>query len=123
MTLIDTMPHRCTIRRKRRSSGSLAGSKTTPTVEQTGVHCWEQNAGHAETLDYQKRGMTINRKIYFATDPAVDTRHEILITERDGVAVASPLILEVRSESLPDAAAGRGTVYKVMAEEMPGKRT
>ena len=122
MSLLDNMPHRATIRRNTRSSGTLAGSKDTPVVEQTDVRCWAQNAGAAETLDYQRRGMSVNRKIYFPTDPGVTTRHEILITEKGGVAVAVPLVLEVRTEALPDASAGTGVVFKVMAEEFPAKR-
>ena len=89
---------------------------------QTDVVCWEQNANHNEILDYEKRGMSINRKVYFLTDPGVTVRNQILITERDGVAVANPIELEVRTKSNPDASAGLGVVYKVMAEEITSRK-
>lgn len=37
MSLLDNMPHECTIRRRVGSSGSMAGSKETQTNEQTTV--------------------------------------------------------------------------------------
>jgi len=62
--------------------------------------------------------MSINRKIYFLTDPGVTVQHSIYITERLGTTVSSPIKLEVRTEALPDASAGLGIVYRVMAEEV-----
>jgi len=73
-------------------------------------------------MAYEKRGISITRKVFFLTDPAITERHEILITSRLGFAVSSPTVLEVRSESLPDASAGMGVVYKVMVEEEVGAK-
>jgi len=120
MSLLNSFPHRCTIQRMVRSSGSLAGSKTTPVIEQTNVSCWEQPAGDAEVEEYQKRGMKVTHKIYFTVDPGVTERYQILITERSGIAVASPIALDVKSEPRPDATAGLGVVYKVMCDLLTG---
>ncbi len=114
MSLLDSFPHRCTIRRRVRAKGPLGGSRDSFTDERTGVHCWEQHASSKEIVEFQKRGFESVRKIYFTSDPAVTTRHQILVTERDGVAVASPAELDVLTEALPDASAGRGVVFKVM---------
>lgn len=122
MSLLDTMPHRCTIRHQTVTKGSLGGSRTTPVVDRTGVHCWEQNASHGEILEYEKRGMVVTHKVYFAADPGVTVRHQILVTERGGAAVADPIVLDVRSEARPDAGAGSGVVFKVMAEQKPARR-
>jgi hypothetical protein len=115
------MPHKCTIQRRTRTKGSLSGSKDDPTVEQTDVPCWEQAASHAEIDDFNKQGMSVDRKIYFTSDPAVRRRHQILITERNGATVSSPIPLDVVSESVPDAGAGTGVVFKVMCDYNPAR--
>jgi len=118
VSLLDNLPHRCTIRRRTRTKGTLGGSKDSQTNEQTNVECWEQNAGHNEVMDYEKRGMSISRKVYFASDPGVTSRHEILITERNGTTISSPVALTVKSEAIPDASAGMGVLYKVMCDRV-----
>lgn len=125
MPLLDNFPHKCKIERRSRTSGTLGGTKDTFVSEQTDVLCWEQQASSKEIKEFQKRGISINRKIYFLTDPAVTEKHTITITERQGTAIASAsqISLKVRSETLPDASAGLGVVYKVMAEERTGEGT
>lgn len=125
MTLLSNFPHKCKIERITWTSGTLAGKKPTPVSEQTDVACWEQQASSKEIKEFQKRGISIARKIYFLVDPAVTEKHTITITERQGTAIASAsqISLKVRSESLPDASAGLGVVYKVMVEERTGEDT
>ena len=122
MSLFDDFPHKCTINLKTRTKGALGGSLDGRTEEQTDVVCWEQSASHNEILAWEKRGYTTDRKIYFLTDPGVTIQHEIVITERQGVAIASASqeILDVVSEALPDAAAGMGVVFKVMVNSLSG---
>ena len=117
MGLLDQFPHRCTIRYRSRTKGTLGGAKDTWTNEQTNVKCWEQPAGDAEIMDYEKRGMRITHKVYFTTNPSISTNHQILITERSGITVASPSPLEVRSLALPDSSAGLGVLWKVMCDQ------
>lgn len=104
---------------------SYIGSKDHPaTNEQTEVECWEQQASASEVKDYEKRGIRISRKIFFLADPGVTERHEILITHRmvngELTAVANPVSLDVKSRTDPDASAGLGVVYKVMADVSTG---
>jgi len=122
MSLLNSFPHKCTIRRRTRSKGTLGGSKESFTDEQTNVECWSQNANHREVQDYEKRGMRITHKVYFTIDPGVTENHQILITEENGVAIASPDILDVKTRSDPDASAGLGVVFKVMADILTGRR-
>lgn len=126
MSLLDNLPHLCLIRRKTTTLDEHGGSKTTPVEVKTDVACWEQNAGHREVIQYEKVGMIVNRKVYFDADPGVDESYEILITSRDAGQTTIPIVdrkvLEVRSEALPDATAGLGVAFKVMAEETPGAR-
>ena len=114
MSLLDNLPHEATIQRTTRAAGTLGGSKTSVTVEQTAVACWEQKASEGEILRYQKKGMRLVSKIYFASDPAVTERHQIIITSRNGVAIASPITLEIGSESMPDATVGKGLAFKTL---------
>jgi len=125
MSLLDSLPHRCTIQRLKYTKGTLAGSKSIPIVEQTNVACWEQQAGASEISSYQKRGISISRKIYFASDPNVTERHQIIITKRNGVAivVANQIVLDVRTKISPDASAGLGALFKIMVEEVTSDRT
>jgi hypothetical protein len=100
----------------------LGGSRRAATVEQTGVKCWDQPASDDQIEEFSKHGIAINRKIYFIADPSVTEAHEILITSRDAgtTTIANPVALEVRSEALPDASAGLGKVYRVMAWQQTG---
>ena len=120
MSLLDKFPHECTIRIRTRSAGSLGGSRDVATVEQTGVECWQQRANAKEILEFEKRGMTIDTKVFFTTNPNVTERHEILITKRNGVIVSSPLLLDVITNDEPDASAGLEVVFKVMCNRLTG---
>ena len=121
MTLLDSLPDRCTISRRSTDQGALAGTKTVVNVEQTNVVCWDQNATHAEIREFDKRGMRIGHKIFFVNDPLVSERHIIQITTRKGVVVVDDPVLEVRSEAEPDTSAGTAVLYKVIAEERTGR--
>jgi len=108
MSLLDNFPHTCTAKRRTRTKGTLAGSKDSfVTTVFSARACWRQLANDAEIREFEKRGISVTDKIYFTTDPGLDERH---IIEIDGE------ILEVRSEAGPDASAGLGVVYRVMAE-------
>lgn len=121
MSLLDNFPHRSIIRRRIAAKDELGGISYTYLNEQTGVYCWEQNASHKEILEYDKRGMVITKKVYFLEDPGLGERHQVLISERNGATIASPVPLDVVSEALPDASAGLGVVYKVMCIEHTGE--
>ncbi len=121
MTLLENFPHLCRIEVEIRASDGLSGTFTTPTVEQTNVKCWEQNASTREIQEYEKRGIQVTSKIYFLVDPQVTSQHSIFITERNGVTVTSPRPFEIVSETLPDATAGLGVVFKVMANLNEGR--
>lgn len=122
MSLLDNMPHRCTIRILKPTKDALGGRKLVPTNVSTGNECWEQAATHEEVEEFQKRGILASRKIYFPSDPGVEENHEILITSRDrGVTtISSPQVLKVKSRAEPDCTAGLGAAYKVMCDDQTG---
>lgn len=121
--LLDNLPHRCTIRRRVRTKGSLGGSKDSYTNEQTDVECWEQPAGDSEITTYQQKGMNITHAVYFVTDPGVNSHNQILVTKRMGVVVASPVALDVMSAAAPDCSAGLGIQFKVMCNQSTAQDT
>ena len=124
MSLLDRFPHRCTILAKTRSKGSLGGIKDSTSSVSTGVVCWEQQASNREREEFEKKGYTNVHKIYFLSDPSVNERNLIQITSRDQgtTTISSPDDLNVLSESLPDASAGLGRVYKVMTGQISQER-
>ena len=122
MTLIDNMPHRCTIRALLPTKTALGGRKLVSTVVSTGLECWEQPASDAEIMEFEKRGIHAVRKVYFPTDPSVKENNEILITSRDrGVTtIASPPSLYVKSAAFPDCTAGLNAAFRVMCDDQTG---
>ncbi len=118
--LLSNFPHLCTVRNQRTIKGSLGGRRNAPVVAATNVVCWEQQASNKEILEFEKRGKLIEKKIYFLTDPGVTEQSEILITDRGSGTIADPVKYYVKSESLPDASAGLGVVYKVMVDRNLG---
>lgn len=105
MSLLDSMPHLCTAKRRTRTKDVLGGSKDSWTTTFTDRRCWRQAAGDSEITEFQKRGVTVTDKVYFIADPAVDER-DVLIIGGD--------TLEVRSYAHPDASAGMGLLWRVM---------
>lgn len=123
MSLLDNLPHECTILRKKTTRDSVGGSfNATPVTVQTGVACWEQQASSRDMQEFKKRAISADRKIFFNTDPAVNEQNQIIITKRNGVAVpaASQVTLDVMSSPLPDAGAGLGVVFRVMCNTTSG---
>lgn len=117
MSLLDQFPHRCTIRRRTRIRDEYIGSKDHPAeILHTDIECWEQQASASEKKEYDKRGIQISRKIFFLADYGITEQDEILITERLGTAVANPVPLDVKSRVDPDASAGLGVLFRVMAD-------
>lgn len=124
MSLLDTLPHLCTIAtRKREKLVDGAGSSVDKlVVRDTAVECWEQQMRESEDMDMQKRGIDDARKVYFNSDPQLDESNVIIITSRQGVAVpsSSQKILSVISKPEPDASAGLSMLWRVMCEYRTG---
>ena len=121
MTLLDSFPHKCTIRKRVRVKGDLGGSKDSYTDLESDVLCWEQQLSASEVDDYQKQGIQANRKVFFTSDYSVGRRHQILITEREGVTVTSPIALDVISTPMPDASAGLGILWRVAVRDVTSR--
>ena len=121
MSLLDNFPHRCTLIRNTRQQDALGASCDVPEVMAAEVECWVQQAGTSEMRDFEKRGMRVNRKVFFTFDPQVTEQYDILITEINGVAQTNPARHTVRTQPQHDASAGLGVVWRVMTEELTSK--
>jgi len=108
MSLLDNLPHTCTAKPRVRTAGTLGGSKDSfPTILFSDRACWRQRATGAEVREFDKRGISVTDKVYFTSDPALN---ESYILEIGGDT------LEVRGFASPDASAGLGLLWMVLAE-------
>jgi len=106
MSLLDSLPHLATAKRRTRTKSTLGGSKDSyPTTLFTDLACWQQPAGDSEITEAQRRGITITNKIYFNADPGVD--------ERDVLEIGGQ-VYKVVSFGEPDASVGLGLLWRVM---------
>lgn len=114
MSILDSLPHTATAKKRTRTKDSLGGSVDTfPTTVFTDRSCWQQVAKDSEILEFDKKGITVTDKVYFTSDPELDEKHILLITNP---LVGTTVTYEVRSRALPDASAGLGVVFRVMCE-------
>ena len=109
MTILAHFPHTCTAKKRKRTKGTLGGSKDSfPTTVFTDRKCWRQPVSDSENEEYQRRGITVSHKVYFTSDPELDATHVLIF---DGVDYY------VKSESDPDASVGLGVVWRVMVDK------
>ena len=116
MSLLDTLPDRCSVLRRTRVKDELGGSKDGFVVEQTNVECWEQQTGASESAEFERKGISVTSKVYFAEYLQISSRHQIIITSRNGVAIAAAdqVPLDVAAVPLPDVSVGRGLLWRAM---------
>lgn len=107
MSILDNLPHTISIKRRTRTRGDTGGTVDTFTTVNASIACWHQPANSRETTQMQKRGIAVTDKFYFTEDPDV--------TARDTIVAEDSREFEVRSTQ-PDASAGLGIVFKVLAE-------
>ena len=117
MSILDLLPHVCSAKIRTRISGTAGGSRDDFSDSVfTDRECWQQVATMQEVEEFRKRGISVTDKIYFTTDPEVDERHNLVDVRARGATAGAGDEFEVRTRALPDASAGLGVVYKVMAE-------
>lgn len=129
MALLSTnaFPHKCTIQRRSNVADQIGGKRIVPVVEQTNVACWEQPISSRDMAVAQldKTSFQFVSKVYFLSDPGVTDNHEIVITSRNGISVATAdqIPLQVVKPSVPDASVGLGRLFKVIGGNSPGTDT
>jgi hypothetical protein len=124
MSLLANFPHKCKIARRTRQkpSGGIGVAVDVYSVEQTNVVCWEQQASASEMSDWQKRGISVEKKVFFTDNPNLNEDSLIIITNRYDAEIteADQLVLDVMSFPDPDASAGFGILHKVMCRKRTG---
>ena len=108
MSILDNLPNTATAKIRTRTKDSLGGAKDSYATVFSDRACWLQAASSNEVVEFQRRSITVTHKVFFTTDPAVDNRHILVISETD---------YKVQSSAKPDASAGMGVVYRVMVEK------
>lgn len=124
MGLLENLPHRVAIGRVTRSNDALGGSIYGIILERSSVQCWQQQASASEIRDFAKRGIAVTTKFFFTTNYNLTERHRLLVVEREGEEtantdisdVSNPDTYDVVSVTEPDASAGLGILWKVMAK-------
>jgi hypothetical protein len=126
MSLLDRLPHKCRIQRRENVTDGMLGRRISRVTVRSNVECWEQPLSVSEIAKFAKDSFQVNTKVYFKTDPGVQDNDEIVITHRlvsgvwVAVAAADEKILQVPKAAYPDAAAGMGALYRVMANYLSG---
>ncbi len=115
MSLLDNMPHTASAYRRVRSTDDLGGADDAYSILTfDSRECWLQPASDNEVRTFQKRGIDVNGKVFFTSDPGLDTRHAVTVNDADGNSLGTWL---VKSRPLPDTSVGLGVLYKVMVEQ------
>jgi len=117
MSILNDLPHKVSISKRERVkvSGGDGLPRETTTVISSDVECWVQQMSASEIHEFQKRGINVNRKVFFSDDPGVHEGMTLRMTEQNGTAIASAdqQVFDVISSPNPDASAGLGVVWRV----------
>lgn len=114
MGILDNFPHLATARIRTRALDSIGGSRDTFTLVFSAVDCWQQAASEREIAEFMKRGISVTDKVYFLSDPQLDERHVLTVTDKTS---GRTELYEVRSYADPDASAGKRVVWRVMVNK------
>ena len=115
MSLLENLPHLASAYIRVRTTDDLGGAKDSyGTALFTGRACWLQSAGDNEILKFQKMGIDVTAKIYFTSDPALTSKHSIVVTDADGNTLGTWL---VKSRPRPDCSVGLGILFKAMVDQ------
>lgn len=128
MSLLENLPHECSIVSMGSALDSIGGRLYRPTIVAEEVACWQQAMSASESMKYEKRGQRVDTKIYFSENPNLTEQHRILITKRFGIAttnqdvedVRNPDVFSVVSTANPDASAGCGVLWRVECRKETG---
>ncbi len=107
MSILDNLIHTCTIQIRSRTQDSVGGDVDSWSDVFTNVKCWRQPVSEKEIFEYRRAGMSVTDKFYFTFDYRVDEGYRIVIDNEEW---------EVRARGVPDRSAGKGIVWRVLAE-------
>jgi hypothetical protein len=119
MSLLDNLPHVCTLTRPDYDQDELGGQIENQTAVTTGIACWVQNASMREIEAYRKVDTEITHKVFFQTDPGFRPGDDLIVTSGP-----SFVGVEMEFQAGPtDRSAGLGVLFAAMfAEENNPRR-
>lgn len=106
--ILDNLPHTFVAKSRARTADTLGGMKDSWTTVSSGS-CWHQQAGDSEITEYAKRGINLTGKVYFVTNPALNEKHQLIVSDKDGNEVGT---FDVVSYPQLDASAGLGVLWR-----------
>lgn len=118
MSLLDNMPHKCSIDRPRHVNDAWGANREEDASVATGTACWAQNASQSEINEFQKRDQSVTHKVYFPAEPPLRVGDHITIT----TAEAGMLGLVLKFQAAADRSAGLGVLFAAMCQEETNPR-
>ena len=113
MSLLDNLPHKCSIDRPRHVNDIYGANREEDALVATGTACWAQNASQNEITEFQKRDKSVTHKVFFIDNPPLRVGDHITIT----TAEAGMLGLVLKFQAAADRSAGLGVLFGAMCEE------
>lgn len=114
MSLLDNLPHVCTISRRKRAMDSILGSKDSYTLISADVPCWKQQATTSEVKWWQARNVNVTDKVFFSQPESQNGN--ILQLDEGCIIDCQGSRFDVISNPKPDSSAGFGLLYRVMVQ-------
>lgn len=111
MSILDVLPHTYVATKRTRTLDDYGGSVDSYTTVSTG-RCWQQTASETEVNEYEKRGIAVTDKIYFTSAINLTEVNQITVTN---TLSSSTVTFDIMTKAVPDASAGKGVVWRVMA--------
>lgn len=115
MSLLDTMPHVVTHKRRRYVNDAVGASVEIDQTLTTGNPVWIQNAGQKETVDYGKKDQTITHRVYFEDNLTLQVGDSLVVTS--GPSFVGVIL---RIGTFTDRSAGLGELLTAMCFEDDG---
>jgi len=112
MSLLESLPHTVTHKRRKYSNDEYIGNKVESETIASGVSAWVQNASMSEVFEYQKRDQRITHKVFYSSEPSIRPGDIIEVT-------AGPSFVgkELNFQSMTDKSAGLGVLFRAMCDE------
>lgn len=118
MSLLDTLPHRVSIRSPLYGADDLGAVVGEFTDTATDVAAWVQNAGASEVTQYDRRGDDISHKVFFDAVPVIAVGDQIYV--ESGPSFGGKTFVFVAGS---DRSAGCGVLWAAYVVEKDARET
>lgn len=117
MSILNNLPHQVSIYRRIRTKAAGGDGVPLERLElvSSAVPCYIQSMGTSEMNQYQRRGISVNRKVFFVDDPQTTEGMVLVATfmfER-ALTADERQVFDVKTNADPDASVARQVVWRV----------